>query len=243
VDAGLLRRVLSDQVERRHRGDVPVIVAIPGWSITVDGFDRHLERVHESLLTIADGCLGTRGSPIVADAATTPAVFMAGCYDGAGPETELARLPLWSRLAGAEDLRPRRRTIDLHTGVLYEEGPLTSLRSSSLARPGTVAMRACGDQTLLAPGGATRVRGNVAMALRDSRLGAGAVRFETRLGRTEDFVPLAAREFGCDLVVLGWSQELAPGRARVVRVTLERSSVPVMLVPVPSRAEAATSWR
>jgi nucleotide-binding universal stress UspA family protein len=62
--------------------------------------------------------------------------------------------------------------------------------------------------------------------------GSDAVRLEMRLGRREDLVPLAAREFGCDLIVLGWSQEFTPGRARVVRATLERSSVPVMLVPV-----------
>lgn len=62
--------------------------------------------------------------------------------------------------------------------------------------------------------------------------GSGAARLETRLGRGEDLVPLVAREVGCDLIVLGWSQDFAPGRARIVRATLERSSVPVMLLPV-----------
>jgi nucleotide-binding universal stress UspA family protein len=62
--------------------------------------------------------------------------------------------------------------------------------------------------------------------------GADAVRLEMRLGRSEDVVPLAAREFDCDLIVLGWSQEFTPSRARVVRATLERSTVPVMLVPL-----------
>jgi hypothetical protein len=40
-----------------------------------------------------------------------------------------------------------------------------------------------------------------------------------------------AEECRCDLLALGWSQELAPGRAPVVRGTLERSHVPVMLIP------------
>lgn len=35
-----------------------------------------------------------------------------------------------------------------------------------------------------------------------------------------------------DLIALGWSQELAGGGAAVVREALERSRVPVLLVPV-----------
>jgi nucleotide-binding universal stress UspA family protein len=62
--------------------------------------------------------------------------------------------------------------------------------------------------------------------------GVGSVRLETRVGRTEDLVPLVAHESHCDLVALGWARELAPGRASVVRATLEQSRVPVMLVPV-----------
>jgi hypothetical protein len=38
-----------------------------------------------------------------------------------------------------------------------------------------------------------------------------------------------------DLIALGWSQHLEPGRARTVRQTLRRSPVPVLLVPVASQ--------
>jgi universal stress protein family protein len=76
--------------------------------------------------------------------------------------------------------------------------------------------------------------------------GIGTLSLETRVGRTEELVPEAAREMHVDLVALGWAQELAEGRARVVRATLERSGVPVMLVPVRvvdnSRGEDPT-WR
>jgi nucleotide-binding universal stress UspA family protein len=67
---------------------------------------------------------------------------------------------------------------------------------------------------------------------------AGTVRFEVRLGRSEEVIPVAAQEFGCDLIVLGWSQEFAPGHARVVRAAVERSSVPVMLVAMRGPADA-----
>jgi trehalose/maltose hydrolase-like predicted phosphorylase len=163
--------------EQRMRGDEPGAAAAPEWRVTVDGFDPRLERVHESLLTLADGRLGTRGSPITADGATTPGVFLAGAYDGVGPESELAALPPWSRLAADGGRYPCRRTVDLRTGVLYEEGPLTSLRFSSLARPGVVAMRVHGDRALFPPDGATTVRGPVTLALRDRRHGTAFERF------------------------------------------------------------------
>jgi nucleotide-binding universal stress UspA family protein len=67
---------------------------------------------------------------------------------------------------------------------------------------------------------------------RYSPAGLGTVRLETRVGRSDELVPLVADEAGCDLVALGWSQELASGRAQVVRGTLERSRLPVLLVPV-----------
>jgi Universal stress protein family len=62
--------------------------------------------------------------------------------------------------------------------------------------------------------------------------GVGTVSLEMRVGRSEELVPQVAREAEVDLVALGWAQELSEGRASVVRATLERSRVPVMLVPV-----------
>jgi nucleotide-binding universal stress UspA family protein len=67
--------------------------------------------------------------------------------------------------------------------------------------------------------------------------GLETVRLATRVGRREEHVPLAARELACDLIVLGWSQRLTPGRARVVRAALEGSGLPVMLFPVPASAK------
>jgi nucleotide-binding universal stress UspA family protein len=68
--------------------------------------------------------------------------------------------------------------------------------------------------------------------------GLGSVRLERRSGRTDELVPLAADEAGCDLIVMGWNRQLAPGRGPVVRAVLEHSRIPVMLVPVrPAEAE------
>jgi hypothetical protein len=62
--------------------------------------------------------------------------------------------------------------------------------------------------------------------------GIGNVRLEWRAGPREELVPLVAEESHSDLIVLGWAQQLSDGRAPVVRAALERSKIPVMLVPV-----------
>jgi nucleotide-binding universal stress UspA family protein len=62
--------------------------------------------------------------------------------------------------------------------------------------------------------------------------GVGKVRLEVRVGRREAQILRAAEEIGGDLIALGWSQDLAAGRAAVVREVLDRGRIPVMLVPV-----------
>jgi nucleotide-binding universal stress UspA family protein len=53
-----------------------------------------------------------------------------------------------------------------------------------------------------------------------------------RVGVPADDVVAVARETSADLIVLAWSQNLGPGRARVVSETLAHSHVPVLLLPV-----------
>ena len=68
--------------------------------------------------------------------------------------------------------------------------------------------------------------------------GIGTVQLERRVGRSDELVPLVAEQAGCDLIALGWSGSLASGRAPVVRAALERSHMPVMLMPVQPTDEA-----
>ena len=60
------------------------------------------------------------------------------------------------------------------------------------------------------------------------------VEVELRVGVPEEEVSGVARETDADLIALGWSQELAPGRAAVVRAMLSSSVVPVLLIPLRS---------
>jgi nucleotide-binding universal stress UspA family protein len=72
------------------------------------------------------------------------------------------------------------------------------------------------------------------------RWGLDVVDFETRVGRREDLIADAAEECDCDLIAMGWSQAFTDGHAHVVRATLERTRLPVVLIPVPSPATVAS---
>jgi len=57
---------------------------------------------------------------------------------------------------------------------------------------------------------------------------------ELRVGEPHEHVLDICRHCGCDLVALGWSQDLGRGRAAIVRRMLADSPVPVLLTPVSS---------
>jgi Universal stress protein family len=71
--------------------------------------------------------------------------------------------------------------------------------------------------------------------------GIGSIRIETRVGRSDELVPLVAEQAEVDLIALGWGQALAEGRAPVVRSVLATGRTPVMLVPVDSPASGSSS--
>ena len=106
--------LLADQLDRRRRWDVPLDVDAE-WTIASTASTR-LERVHESLLTLADGRLGTREP-----ASTVPPLptSSAGVYDGEGPSTELARIRDWATLPARRERRPRSRGRSIWTPASF----------------------------------------------------------------------------------------------------------------------------
>jgi trehalose/maltose hydrolase-like predicted phosphorylase len=144
-----LLEFLEDQIERRQRGELPIAVEDPEWTVAVEGVDRLKERVQESLLTLADGRLGTRGTPLVGDQRGDPAVLMAGVYTRGGAETHLLAGPRWNTIAPQRaPSGALRRLLDLHAGLLVQRlgdpNRLEALLFSSLQRPGTSVLRARG---------------------------------------------------------------------------------------------------
>jgi trehalose/maltose hydrolase-like predicted phosphorylase len=140
--------VLEDQIARRRRGELPIVEPDPAWALVIDGVDPLLERVHESLFTLADGLLGTRGSIIAEQPSGDPAVLMSDVYTRTGAEAHLLAAPRWSTIAlDDSSLHSVRRVLDLHAGVLQQQlqsqtGRIDALQLSSLARPATTALRA-----------------------------------------------------------------------------------------------------
>ena len=205
-----LAAVLEDQIARRDRGELPIVVGGPEWTLTIDD-DAPLERVHESLLTLADGRLGTRGSAIVERAGSDPGVLMSGVYTRTGAETHLLAAPRWNRIASDDTSRRVHRVLDLHTGVLHqqlssERERVDALLFSSLARPAIAVMRATQrdgipiGRPLEPPPGVTheageaqavpwmRVRGrpgSVAVAVRDDLQGRPTARVLDRVAAYE----------------------------------------------------------
>ena len=64
----------------------------------------------------------------------------------------------------------------------------------------------------------------------------GGPRVEVRVGLAPDAVPAVVDDADPDLVVVAWHQDLAAGRARVVRTLLARAGAPLLLVPAPAVA-------
>ena len=64
-----------------------------------------------------------------------------------------------------------------------------------------------------------------------------AVRLELRIGLPEVEILDVAAATEADLIALGWSQDLSPGHAELVRALLGRTPVPLLLVPVAMTAQ------
>ena len=132
------------------------------WSILLTGDDPARRRVDSTLLTVADGRFGTRGSREECGPDGEPWVMAAGIYRQApGDIPRPLPGPLWFHLdvpdEDTTDQHPsERRWLDLRRGVLLRErrehSSLRSLRFASLARPGIAVQRSRTDRTDRAAG-------------------------------------------------------------------------------------------
>ena len=150
----LFADILADQLRRRQEGELPQSVQEEGWQVIIDDHGGSKETVHETVLTLADGRIGARGS-LLAGSVNGPTVRMGGRYAGRGSEEELLAAPIWNRIEGAA-AEHVRRVLDMRTGTLRHELVrsdglrLDALLFHSFARPGTACLRALGPQEMLA---------------------------------------------------------------------------------------------
>lgn len=150
----LFADILADQLRRRREGELPQAVREEGWQVVVDDQGGGEETVRETMLTLADGQIGTRGS-LLGGSVNGPTVRVGGRYAGRGSEEELLAAPIWNRIEGAA-AEHVRRVLDMRTGTLRHElvnddgSRLDALLFHSLARPRTACLRALGPQQMLA---------------------------------------------------------------------------------------------
>ena len=137
--------LLADQLERRRRGDVPERRRRPG----LDARRRRARPAARACARVAAharrrSARDARRAALRPPGARARRAVLAGVYDGEGRDSELAPCPDWTRARARRhrSARASARRLDLATGLLREDGAVTSLRFSSLARPGTVALRA-----------------------------------------------------------------------------------------------------
>ncbi len=132
-----------DQIALRSRktpGQRPAILATlpatrttdPEWIIEENRFTPAREHEMESLFTVGNGFMGTRGSLSEGDGLSSPATFVAGVFDAAGDTTPgLGTAPDWTRMALTVEGQPvrldvgrpleHRRILDLRQAILWRE--------------------------------------------------------------------------------------------------------------------------
>lgn len=191
---------------------IPQPARDPGWSLRVPGIDPEHEAANAALLEIGDGRIGMSGSPVVDHPAATPEVKAPGIFYGHGSDSELLPLPDCGRL-GVEHREGMdvTRTLDLRAGVLhqrvqYGDRELEVVTFCSLARPGTVVLRAASDDGLPSPGAIVQPPGPLVGVGRE-----GAPPSRVNALADPDYVV----ELGRDGSVLAVSEEATPGGAAV----------------------------
>jgi trehalose/maltose hydrolase-like predicted phosphorylase len=155
--------VLEDQLKRRRLAQPPQPRPAAGWCVTVEGFDEERERQRASVLTVADGSIGTIGVPLLSHPAVAAETLVAGFFDGEGSAEHLRPLPGWNQVATPLAASARlSRTLDLRTGVLMQDveqagDHVSAVAFSALHDPGTAVLWVAGAPALLRPadGGTT----------------------------------------------------------------------------------------
>ncbi|MCK6493753.1 MAG: glycoside hydrolase family 65 [Nitrospira sp.] len=125
----------------------PPFAIDPSWVLVEAGFDPKYEPGIESIFTVANGYVGTRGSLAERASPSSPVTYLAGVFtgtEGGGGIRKLAELPDWTHLRVLVEGVPlsldtgttldHRRILDLQHGLLFrnwrhqdDQGRVTTL--------------------------------------------------------------------------------------------------------------------
>lgn len=145
--------VLRDQITRIDSLRVPGIDIDPSWTMRFEAEEIPL-RVRETLCTLANGHIGTRGSGEEEPPSSEPLLVAEGVYDDQ-KSPSLLEGPRWTHLPlDLESAGSDRWTLDLRCGLLARQrtmasGTLRTLRFVSMSRLGCAVLRAEAASTML----------------------------------------------------------------------------------------------
>ena len=111
----------------------PPLAIDPSWVLVEAGFEPQREREIESILTVANGYVGTRGALAERTSLSSPAVFLAGVFDeneAPGGTLDLVKLPDWTHLRVLVEGTP----LSLETGSIVEHRRILDLQHGVLCR-------------------------------------------------------------------------------------------------------------
>jgi kojibiose phosphorylase len=134
------------------------------WLVDEPGFDVAREHEIESLLSIANGYVGSRASIAEGTSVSRPATFLAGAYEASADLStvpELLVAPDWGRLrftiAGSPfrveegEMLHHRRVLDMRRGVLLREGKERG-GAGHVTRVSTIHLASLAERHLLVEG-------------------------------------------------------------------------------------------
>jgi kojibiose phosphorylase len=111
----------------------PPLISDPSWMLMEEGFELSREHEIESIFTVANGYVGTRGSVAERTTLSRPATFLAGVFE-AGKDSpaslELMQLPDWTQLR----IFVERAPLSLENGTILEHRRLLDLKHGILFR-------------------------------------------------------------------------------------------------------------
>jgi trehalose/maltose hydrolase-like predicted phosphorylase len=134
--------------------------ANPTWLLVEESFNLAREHELESIFSVSNGYVGTRGSLAEGSPLSAPATFIAGIFDvdPHGSMPQLALAPDWMRLlgkiSGAEfnlekvDSLKHRRVLDLQQGILWREWRFQD-RNGRISRINGLRLASLADRHLL----------------------------------------------------------------------------------------------
>jgi kojibiose phosphorylase len=214
------------------------------WVIEEAGFDVAREHEIESLLSFANGYVGSRGSLAEGTRASRPATFLAGAFE---PSADISRVPElviapdWGRLrfviegepASIEsgEMQHHRRMLDMRRGLLLREGTERG-SSGHLTEIRTVHAASLANRHLLLEGVELEPH-NYSGTVRVQAILSGDVKSESGASHWATFEPccagvgptLVGRTRGGLVLALASHLQLEPdGIAEVVRETTETSA-------------------